>query len=335
MKSRARIAVLVIVLVAILVIPSAILSPLGAANAGSMIGLGGLGIAFLSFTSNLRVALLSSVGLGITAALVADGASLPALGVAAMVLVAASQGLLSRWGWHRAFTVVSITLGFIASESVLQPPLDSTLAFALAITGYGIVVALAMALLIRRTRAKVDDDPGAQKSPEPETSWDRSIGYAAMLAVTTAVTTTLVLLNDWGHTGGWLIMTPFIVIQPTMRDGMPKAINRALGTIAGFALAYIAAEILGQGLALTLIGYTFAVVTVVAMVKKWNYALYATFLTPAVVILESVGRSVQEVSDHRLVATLLGVGISLIVMAIAIPIYTWRTRRQHTASESS
>jgi len=43
-------------------------------------------------------------------------------------------------------------------------------------------------------------------------------GYASMLAVATAISTVIALLGGWGHTGGWLIMTPIIVIQPMLHD---------------------------------------------------------------------------------------------------------------------
>lgn len=333
MGSRTKIVVTVVALTTILIIPSAVLSPLGATNAGSMIGLGGLGIAFVAVAAGRRVALYASGALGVAALLTVDGAAIPILGVAAMMAVAIGQGISSRWGWHRSFVVLPITLAFITSESILAPPLEAPITFAFAITGYAALIALIISTLTERLKRASDDDEDTDD--EPDTPWDHVIGYAAMLAIATGVTTTIVLLNDWGHTGGWLIMTPFIVIQPSVRDGMPKAINRALGTIAGFAIAYVAADLLGPGPALTLIGYGFAVGAVIAMVKHWHYAVYATLLTPAVVILESVGRSVQETSDHRLVATLLSVAISLAVMAIAILIDRLLRNRLSSSAEST
>ena len=116
-------------------------------------------------------------------------------------------------------------------------------------------------------------------------------------------------------------MTPFIVISPYVQDGWRKAINRAIGTVGGFAIASALAFVLGSGPALSVMGVAFAALTAVALVKQWHYAIYALCLTPAIVILESIGRPVEQTADNRLLATILGVGISLAVMAVAVPTY--------------
>lgn len=306
---------------AVIIVPGAVLSPFGAATAGSLIGLGGLGIAFVAIATDLRVSLTTAVVFAGLALLAAVGANLLILGILALVAVAIGVGVTARWGWNRSFITLPITLAFIASEPVVDPPMDSPLVFAAAALAYGVLVALTVTVLRNRLLP-----PRTHSIYSVHHSWSATIGYAVMLAVTASITATIALLNGWGHTGGWLIMTPFIVIQPAMRDGMVKSVNRAIGTIAGFAIAYLAAEILGSGTALTATGYACAVLAVIAMVKHWNYALYAMVLTPAIVILESIGRSAQETGEYRLVATLLGVGIALATMAVAMPIYRYRNR---------
>jgi hypothetical protein len=97
--------------------------------------------------------------------------------------------------------------------------------------------------------------------------------------------------------------------------------------MVGFAIAAALAWLVDSPLVLTIAGFAFATVAIYAMVKKWHYALYATFLTPAIVLLESGGRSVTELADKRLEATLLAVGLSLVAMALAIPIYRAQARK--------
>lgn len=330
MAARWRIVIMVAALSAVIIAPSALLSPFNAATAGSMIGLGGLGIAFVALATDLRVSLITAVAFAGLALLAAVGASHVIVGILALVAVAIGVGVTARWGWNRSFVMLPITLAFIASESVVGPPVDSTLVFAAAVLAYGIFVALIVTVLRSRLLP-----PHKNSVYSVQHSWAGTIGYAVMLVVTASITATIALLNGWGHTGGWLIMTPFIVIQPAMRDGMVKSVNRAVGTIAGFAIAYLAAEVLGSGPVLTAVGYAFAVLAVIAMVKHWHYALYAMVLTPAIVILESIGRSVQQTSDYRLVATLLGVGIALATMAVAMPIYRYRNRTTSAGNQVS
>lgn len=317
-KGRVRIAIIVAVLTLILILPSLVLAPLGAPTAGSMIGLGGLGIAFITRATNRRVALLSAVALGVASLAAANADAHPIIGVLVLCVVAVGQGITARWGWNQAFIVLPITLAFVASESVLTPPVDSAIPFAAGMTGYALLVALAVSALSQRT---------APASITPTVSWERTIGYVALLVIATSITSIIALTGDWGHTGGWLIMTPFIVLEPYLGHGWRKALNRGVGTVVGLLIADGLAAVLGQGFQLTTLGYAFALGAIIASVKKWQYAIYATLLTPAVVILESVGRPVDQTGYERVVATIIGVGVALGAMALASPVYRMRARQ--------
>lgn len=309
---------MVAALSAVVIVPSLVLAPLGAPTAGSMIGLGGLGIAFVARTTNLRVTLYAVLGLGLACLLAANGTTHPVVGVLTLMAVAAGHGLTARWHWQKAFVVLPITMAFVASESVLAPPLELEIAFAAAMSAYALLVGLLIRAL---SRTSADNDDNDDKTAPAPLSWQRTLTYAGLLTSATAVTATIALTGDWGHTGGWLIMTPFIVIQPYVRDGWHKAVNRALGTVAGLLIADGLARLIGQGPTLATLGYGFGVLAIIATVKRWPYAIYATFLTPAVVILESVGRPVEETGYERIIATVIGVAVSLAAMAIAAPIY--------------
>lgn len=313
MRAHGRVVVLVACLVVVLIVPQAVLAPLGAASAGGLISLAGLGVAFVAISVGRRQAVIAAVATGIATFLTANGEAAPALGVAAMVLVAVGQGLTARWGWNQTFTLLPVTLSFIVSEPLTSPPVETAGGFALAMTAYLVLVAGVIGTIGPRLMT-------AKKatSPAAAITWRRTMGYTAMLTLTTVITTTIVVVGEWGHTGGWLIMTPFIVIQPRVRDGFGKAINRALGTIAGLGVAFAFAALIDSSAILTVVGIAFAVVAILAKIEHWNYAMYAAFLTPAVVILESIGRSIQVTGDNRLIATVLGVGISLLAMAIAV-----------------
>lgn len=328
MRKSLRVGVIIVVLAVILGLPIAVLSPLGAPTAGSLIGLGGLAVAFVARATHPRVSIYAAIGLGLGALLVVDAAAHPVIGVVSMMAIAAGQGITARWRWNKAFVLLPITLSFVAAESVLTPPADSAIAFAALTTGYALIVALAVSAMGRRSR--VDEE----ETPTP-LSWSRTTGYAGMLIATTAVTSTIAFINEWGHTGGWLIMTPFIVIQPYIRDGWRKSVDRAFGTLAGLLVAYGFATLFGQTSVLTVLGYTFGVLAIIASVKKCHYAVYTTLLTPAVVILESSGRPIEETGDHRIVATVLGVVVSLAAMAIAIPIYRHHDRTNSAAEPAS
>lgn len=284
-----------------------------APDAAGLIGLGGLGLVLATLTAGLRAGVIASILMGVLGGIAIAGGDNTLIQVLVMVLAAAGLGLTARWKWNRGFILLPITLAFVAAESPAQEPLQTGIAFAAAMTGYALIASLGTALL----RGKQHD---SQQQGETS-SWSRTIGYATVLATAAIATTTIAVTLDWGHTGGWLIMTPFIVISPYVQDGWHKAINRAIGTVGGFAIASALAFIFGSGPALSATGVAFAALAAVALVKQWHYAIYALFLTPAIVILESIGRPIEQTADNRLLATVLGVGIALAVMAVAVPTY--------------
>jgi hypothetical protein len=62
-------------------------------------------------------------------------------------------------------------------------------------------------------------------------------------------------------------------------------------------------------------------------VRQWDYVVYAAFLTLAIVILEGVGASVEVTAEYRLEATAGGVVLSLVAMALALPLYRRAARK--------
>jgi hypothetical protein len=309
MGKAGRIAITITAIMLALLIPNLVLAPMGAPAAGSLIGLAGLGIAIAAASAGTRPALLAALLFAPATLLMTVDQGNPTFGVVALVAVAAAIGLTARRGWNKAFVLTGIASAFIASEWTPQEPLTDPFIFAFVMALYLVVVALAVGEINKRLL------PPGKSADLP---WERVLAYTGVLVLSTITTALIALGGDWGHTGGWLIMTPFIVIQPSARDGWRKALDRSIGTLVGFAIAYLAAAVLGSGTALMIVGYVFAIATAIALVKKWPYALYATVLTPAIVILESAGRDVDQTGDNRIIATLLGVGISLVATAVVV-----------------
>lgn len=288
-----------------LILPALVLGPLGAPTAASLIGLGGLGVALLTVVAGWRIALYSSAALGLLSGLAVAAAGNTWAGVVVMVLVAVGQGLSARIGLQQMITTLSITVAFVTAEDPTQSPVASGLTFAIAMGGYA-----ALVTLIAHVVGRSDSHSTQGKAHDP--SWPRTWGYTVSLALATVATSVVALLWQWGHTGGWLIMTPFIVMLPYVQGSVRKALSRGAGTIGGFAIAMVAYEVLGSGWLITSVGIAFGVLAATAVFRKWPYAIYALWLTPAIVILESIGRNVEVTAQERLGATVLGVGIALV-----------------------
>ena len=157
-------------------------------------------------------------------------------------------------------------------------------------------------------------------------------GYATMLAVATVISTAIALLGGWGHTGGWLIMTPIIVIQPMLHDAWAKSLRRAAGTVGGFLIASFIGLVVPIPAVEYALGIIFAAAVIYAMESKWNYATYSLLITVAIVLLEGTNTSVPHTALLRIVATLTGVGIALGMIGLATPVYRRQNRRTPTTT---
>jgi uncharacterized membrane protein YccC len=141
-----------------------------------------------------------------------------------------------------------------------------------------------------------------------------------MLATSTLVTTPVALQHHWHTTGLWLIITPFLVLQPFVRDSWTVALHRSLGTLAGVLLVLLMANTLPRGIPLDLPAIAAGVLTAVIAAKHGHRALKLTALTVTIVLFNSNSADLMVMADKRVMASALGIAIALILMALAHPI---------------
>jgi len=151
-------------------------------------------------------------------------------------------------------------------------------------------------------------------------SWRRSAAYGLLLAFTTLLTTPIALQNHWQISGLWLILTPFLVLRPFVRDAWRMAVHRSLGTVAGVLLVLLLALRLPQALPLQIPAILAALIAAMVAIRRGHPALMLMALTVAVVLFNSTHADLLQMADERLQASGLGVAITLVVMALAHPI---------------
>jgi len=314
---------LTILAIATLILPGLVFGRFNDASVGSFIGIVALGSLIVGLLHGTKAGLVASLVMGFMSGLGVLSSANPAYGIPFMAVVAIIVGLSARVGWQKSFTLYAVSLAFIVSGKSDEARFDVAVPLGLSVVVTGILVVLLASLIMRSVNLSIPSTPS---------TWSRTLAFLVLLTVTQLVAASIALINDWGHTGAWLMMTPFIVIQPYLKEGWNKALRRAGGTVAGFVIAVLLGDLITSATILTLIGGIFALIAADAFVKRANYTLYVSMLTPAVVILESVGRPVSEIAEYRLVATILGVGLSLTAMAIAIPIYRYGQRHSRNHS---
>lgn len=292
--------------------PAGVMGALGWRSAVSVAMLGGLA-TFLACTMGRgwQTGLVIAVPFSVLTALAVWAA--PYAFAAAIVLAVAAflRGYGAKAGIHNALLTTVIALGFIVSD---PPKFTGSLPSAL-VAGLVMLATTLWVTLIVFLAKKWVHPP--QLAPL-ETA--RVIWFSSILAIMVGVATWFVVDLNLGHGGGWIILTIVVVYQPYLGDSFKKAGARAIGTVLGFLIAIIVGAFVTNGPVLYLLGTVCLVVAMVFMMAGKPYWLFATFLTPAIVLYESAGSTVEKVAVERLDATLIGIAGTLAVMLILLPL---------------
>lgn len=299
--------VLLITLIAVIA-PLPVMSVLGFASTGGFVGLAGLAAVVATLSIGVRGGLIAAVALGAGATLLTLSSGYWWLAAFVMAVFALGLGLSARRGWQSAFLWVPIALGFVASDAAktLQGLEFAALVLGVSFLIWGAGVAGLAHLVFRRPIM-----------PQSHGESPRVVaGYAFTITVVTFITQGAAVGLDLGHAGSWLVMTPLIVVQPHMRDGWRKALLRAGGTVVGFGIVMGVAAVVTTTSILYVIAILAFNAAMYVKLRSWNYFVYAALLTPAIVILEGTSSSLTQTAEYRLEATLGGVAISLIAMAL-------------------
>ena len=231
--------------------------------------------------------------------------------IAALVLAAAAflRGYAAKSGMHNALLGIVIALGFL----VAQPPAFGGPVPSPIMAGLVMLATTLWVTLIVFLARKGMHLPELAPMQSPQAIW-----FGSILAVMVGIATWCVVYFSFGHGGAWIILTIVVVYQPTLGAGFKKAGERALGTLLGFVIAIVIGFFISSGPFLYVLGLVCMVLALVFMLTGKPYWLFATFLTPAIVLFETAGSTVTKVAVERLEATLIGIAGTLLVMLLLL-----------------
>lgn len=122
----------------------------------------------------------------------------------------------------------------------------------------------------------------------------------------------------------WVALTVAVALKPDFGSVFARAVQRGLGTVVGVAIGSALLVVLPFGPLVLLAIAVLAVLMPITLQR--NYGLFATFLTPVIVLLiELIHRGDEQLVLARGVDTLLGSAIVLLVGYLPWP-DTWRSR---------
>ena len=307
-------------------VATAVVSLLLAAEIARFVGLDkAVGVLCLASLAGLvicvrlgwRQALLAVVALTLLTIPAVLSQSDPPAATLLMALTAFALGVSARWQWQQVYWLMVVSVCLLITNSPLPEAPSATdlvrLAGAVLVSG-GLTVLLQGSLIPR------EQGSAAITLFSVAHSWRRSTAYGLLLASTTLVSTPIALQHHWGITGLWLILTPFLVLRPFVRDAWKVALHRSLGTLAGVLLVMVLAVLLPKGLPLQLPAIAAGVITAMIAIRRGHPAVMLMALTVTIVLLNSDHADLMLMADRRLQACGIGVVLALSVMAIAHPI---------------
>jgi uncharacterized membrane protein YccC len=163
-----------------------------------------------------------------------------------------------------------------------------------------------MVLMRKRTRPKV-----------PGTPANAAIALGVILAIATGVTMSIVVANDLQNGGAWIILTILVISQPALGATWRKAIERLIGTIIGFCIAFAVSLVVPRGWVDVLIALVFFALTAyVKLDSSKHYWQYTMFLTPAVVLVVGSSSNVLTTDVWRVTCTVIGAAISMGIVVV-------------------
>lgn len=320
MSKRARLTLGLVALTVGLLVPSAIAMAGGRTDIASAIFLPVMAGMLPMALAGPRAALLAIPVLTVASALavIARGEALGAaltMGATALVI-----GLTCRYGASKALVMVPVTVGFVVC---VPPSLDADITIntglVALVTAIGALWGAGVGWVVTRK----------SKRPElkPET-WQRAWAYAITLAVLTSGAAGISVATNWGHTGGWFVLTVVVVFQPYLRDAFDKTLQRAGGTVVGIAAALLINLVVTNATITAVIGTVLFPIAIIVLIKpKYAYWMYAAVLTLAIVLLEGSSGSVVSTAFERLAATFAGAALSLAAVALLTPVYRVRAEK--------
>jgi uncharacterized membrane protein YccC len=280
----------------------------------------------------LRVFVFALFGAGVTALAFGIGADAWGWLVLASFALTLAAGLTIVFGVHRFVAAYLLNVWFILAiaqaATLHQHALITghTWAQVVAYAGGSVlwIVVTGIAWLVRGRRdmpqpvAEIPGDIARRKLSGPV------LAFMVLRALVIAGTVALAFGANLTY-GYWMSIAAIVAMKPALDQSTLFAAQRLAGALigAGAAILLLLIPASEHGLRLLMVDHGLAVVALVlvmhaAATRTWNYALYCAAVAAGVLLLVDLPQpSSYSAEGYRVLWTLCGVGIALIVMLLA------------------
>ena len=294
-----------------LLLPGLLLFPLQMSQAMALFAYGVMSGFLVALLVSPRVALLVSAAFAVAnmlAYLASPSTVLAALVMGASVLLYA---LTARRGISGYIVMAPTSVAFTLTQPPTMLPDSSAVADVLLVGLLAVIAGLwgaaAGAFIGRRVPKRRLGQMNAR------VTWI----VAVTMAVVCAGVLAAVLALGQRQYGAWILLTLLIVMQPGLHKTWQKVRDRLLGTLAGFIVAIvIAIPLHGHPVALSLAAVVLFAIATYVQISGQRYWRFVMFLTPGVVLIVGSSSSVAVTDIARVVGTLIGAAIAVILLLI-------------------
>lgn len=112
------------------------------------------------------------------------------------------------------------------------------------------------------------------------------------------------------------VMAAIIVVQPSVNQSLGRALERSIGTILGVIVALGASMAFGAPGWLVILAITIAIF--VGWMLKFTPATSNQIAISAMLVI-AIGAATPEYAAHRILETLIGVAVGLVINAVIVP----------------
>ncbi len=166
----------------------------------------------------------------------------------------------------------------------------------------------------------------APQSPADIISPGHALMFGSILAISTGVLTYVAMTWFSQTLWMWLLLTIYVLTNPAGDLDTAKTRDRLTGTIVGVVTAALIVSVISNTVALYMLGILLVTIAFTFQVEKRPYWIFASFLTPAMIIFDSVGKNQLDIAGERLVFTLEGI-VVVVLIAFAVNLGTQAVMR--------
>jgi hypothetical protein len=308
---------LVLLVVICLLLAEQIARGLGIERAGGILCLASLATLVIGFKLGWQRALVGVGSLAVLSVPAVLSQGHPTAATLLMTLTALFLGLSARRQLQPVYWLMVVSLCMLITNSPLPATAPPTELARLVI---GVLASGGVSTLLLRLLLPPAPTAKALSTEAIAHSWRRCLAYGVLLATTALITTPIALVHHWHTNGLWLILTPFLVLKPFVKDSWRVALHRSMGTLAGVVLVVVLALAMPHTLPLQVPAIAMAVITAAIAARHGHPAVMITALTATIVLFNSNNADLLLMADKRLQACGMGIAITLSLMALAHPI---------------